>query len=297
MSYTGSVADDQLLDFYDFSKAARGFERSLAITTHFVIHNEIITQVTSLRGAQILCSPPSEGSFKLPAWIFAASVATYSIGSLENNNPLGHIIFSIYELAIYEATGQKVDYEKSLREIYNESLQENSDGLILPKKYQIEALVEKIETSISDMHRPIIGSETADSLDISDSVTRRSGNPLMLNKETYERLKYRKRSDDVERLSGKVSMFNMNTFNGRLVTFEDQRPIPFYVTHAARSSEGIQLIGQNFSRNISNPNATDGNITFEVIKDTTRTGRTAKLLVVRVVFENDFEDEVIDPED
>ena len=54
LSYEGEAADLSLIDFYDVAEALVGFERSLAITTHYVLNGSVITQAPSLKGAQIL---------------------------------------------------------------------------------------------------------------------------------------------------------------------------------------------------------------------------------------------------
>lgn len=69
LSYEGEDSDDHFIDMYDFAQALYGFERSLALVTHLVIHDEVITQATSLKDAKILAQPPQEGSFSIAAFI------------------------------------------------------------------------------------------------------------------------------------------------------------------------------------------------------------------------------------
>lgn len=296
LSYEGSFADSHLLDFYDFVRAIQGFERSLALTTHLVLNREVITQVTALKGAQILCSPPQAGSFKFPGWIVAASAATFALGSLKNDNPLGHIIYSTYEYVVFEATGQKVDYEESLRETYEKAKKQGSTGLIMPRKSQLDSLIEKVEPSISDMHRPVMGSKTADSVRIYDSRTlkSKSGSPIVLDASTHEGLRYRKRGSALEKHAGCVSSFNMNTFNGRIVTSPETRPIPFYITPAGRNPKYIKRIVNSFSNNISQPYSEESFVKITAFVDRTRTGRIAKFNIVRVTETEDFFDLIED---
>lgn len=284
LEYDGAAAKNHLLDLYDFAKALRGFERSLALATHFVLNDEVITQVTSLRGAGIMCSPPQEGSFKIPAYIVAAGVMFHSLGSLENNNPLGHLIFSIYELAIFEATGQELDYDDSLREIYDRALKQGTSGILMPKRHRFDSLVEKMEPSIIELHRPIVGSETAISAKVFDPVRRKTiESAPRLNARTSDQVRYRIRSEDADFVAGRISSFNMNTFHGRLVTLDEKRPIPFFLTPGGRSEEGVRLIAKSLSENIADPESDDSLIEFRVWRDRTRTGRTAKLIVLKVL--------------
>ncbi|WP_281825897.1 hypothetical protein [Jannaschia rubra] len=289
LTYDGGLSEEHFISLYDLSKALIGFERSLALTTHFVLNGgEVITQVPYLRGARIICSPPEVGSFKVPAYIVSTAMFFGAVGTLEQNNPIGHMIYSLYDLVIHEATGQKVDYNKSLREIYEDGLEQGTEGLVIPRQSQVESLVEKIEPSISDLHRPIVKSETAKTLVIDNEASeeteenQRGGSPILLNRMTYEQLRYRDRGDEIIPLIGKVSSFNMNTFNGRFLTEADARPIPFFLTPAGRSSKGVRRIGESLSHNIIDPNSNRSLIQFDVQKTVTRTGRTAKLSVVKV---------------
>ncbi|QPO09865.1 hypothetical protein SAMN04488041_103398 [Sulfitobacter pontiacus] len=286
MSYTGGLSDDHIISLYDLSRAMLGFERSLALTTHFALNSsEVITQVPSLRGAQILCAPPEAGSYKVAAIIAATGAATFSLGSLKSDNPLGHLVYSLYEIAVHEATGQTVDYDKSLREIYEKGVREGSEGIIMPKKSQIESLVEKIEPSISELHRPMVGSETASQLKISPvngEYLEEAGSEIVLNSASYDRLRYRELDNRITSIQGKVSSFNMNTFNGRIVTSNDARPIPFFLTPAGRTVEGVKLIAESLAANITDRKSNSSIIVFDVRRASTRTGRTVKLSVVKV---------------
>jgi len=44
LSYEGSSADDHQLDFYDAAQGLISFQRTLALTIHLVVNNEIIIQ-------------------------------------------------------------------------------------------------------------------------------------------------------------------------------------------------------------------------------------------------------------
>lgn len=283
LQYEGRSADQHVMDLYDFSVALRGFERGLALTSHFVLNNEIITQATAVRGVKILCSPPEAGSFKIPAYITAAGVAVYSIGSLEPNNPLGHLIYSVYDLAIHEATGQPLDYGQSLREIYENALEQGSEGLLMPSKTQFESLVEKVEPSIAEIHRPITGEGTATSGTIQDTrAMENDSENLVLSEKTYSALRYRYRTKEVQKIIGRVSSFNMNTFNGRFVIEDVPRPISFHLTPGGRTEKGVGLIGESLAENIRSKDSEAARIIFDCFFDQTRTGRVSKLVVLGV---------------
>jgi hypothetical protein len=296
LTYEGAETEQNLISLYDLSRSLLGFERSLALTTHFVLHNEVITQVTSLRGARILCATPKPGSYKIPAYIVALGTAVNSLGTLEANNPIGHVVFSVYSMVIQEAMGQKVDYDKSLHEIYEKGIKEGTDGFLMPKKSQIESLVEKVEPAVLDMHRPMVSSGTAEHLSISDiETTKNRTNPLIFDRASYDSLRFKKRADDIITIVGKVSSFNMNTFNGRLYSSADQRPISFFLSHAARTDQGVQLVGQSLANNIKNPSSDDAFLQFDVIQTHSRTGRATRFLVIKVRKLDQEQFEVIEP--
>jgi hypothetical protein len=75
LKYSGALADDSRLDFYDVSQALIGFQRSLALTTHLVLTGEIITQAPSLDKAQIFLDTPEPGSWKITAIIVTRYIA------------------------------------------------------------------------------------------------------------------------------------------------------------------------------------------------------------------------------
>ena len=51
--YRGNESDVGRIDLYDIGRALVGFQRSMALTIHAVINDEVITQATSLRGAAL----------------------------------------------------------------------------------------------------------------------------------------------------------------------------------------------------------------------------------------------------
>src|SRR4051794_8941447 len=107
LSYSGSRADQNEIDLYDVGQGLIGFQRSLALTTHLVLNNEIITQAPALKGAEILALPASEGSWKITA---AVAVTIWTIGTAPKASPLGHLISSAYDYVISETLGFHVDY-------------------------------------------------------------------------------------------------------------------------------------------------------------------------------------------
>ena len=105
---------------------------------------------------------------------------------------------------------------------------------------------------------------------------------VRLDRKSYARMKYRSRSDDVEKIQAKVSVFNPNTFNGRLFVPDEERTIPFYLTHAGRSLEGFELIADSYSRNLVDRSDSGSVIGFEFLPVRSKLGMLVKYTVIRV---------------
>ncbi len=114
LSFTGRAADHNLIEFYDAAEALVGFERSLAITTHYVLNGSVITQAPSLKGAKIYAISPQAGSWKILAYIAAAGTLISQINAIPKDTPLGNLIYSAYDYVIHETLGFHVDYSKTL---------------------------------------------------------------------------------------------------------------------------------------------------------------------------------------
>lgn len=55
--YKGEAADEGFIEFYDVSRALAGFQRSIDLTTHFVLSGDVITQAPAAKGFQIFLPP------------------------------------------------------------------------------------------------------------------------------------------------------------------------------------------------------------------------------------------------
>src|SRR3954454_24922820 len=98
IAYSGNVADQNQIDFYDIAQALVGFQRTIALTTHLVLNEEIIVQAPSLRGAHILTFPSEEGSWKTTAAVVGSILtSTYFLGTAPHDTPIGNIISSAYD--------------------------------------------------------------------------------------------------------------------------------------------------------------------------------------------------------
>jgi hypothetical protein len=250
LSYSGASSEDHEIDLYDVSQALIGFQRSLALTTHLVLNGEIITQSPSLKGAEIYAFPAEAGSWKVKAGILVLSTAAYQVGTTPSNTPLGHLIFSAYDYVVSESLGFHVDYNKSLGQLYEESKEKN---IILPKEVregQLDSLIEKCSTAITEIHRPIYKTKTAETARISTKI---NNNIIQLNPTfSFDSFRYiieENISDEFEVITGSVSSYNSNTFKGRIYVVEEERAISFELSENVRNEPTIQLVVESLRAN------------------------------------------------
>jgi len=275
--YTGHEADTQAIDFYDISEALVGFQRSLALTTHLALTGEVITQAPYLRGARIFALPPEEGSWKITA---AVVMGIYTAGTAPKDTPVGHLVSSLYDYAVSQTLGFHVDYNKTLGQQIEETKQSRKEGKAITEA-KVDALIEKIETPIRQMHRPLIASETAEAAAIK---TRLGGPPrqsqAVLTRETYDYVSYTKRTEIPLMLLGRVSSYNVNTFKGRLFVFDEARPIPFVLADNVRDPRTVGLITWSLDANARDKLSGIGDLSCTAFIDYSRTGVMKRLVIV-----------------
>jgi hypothetical protein len=283
LSYLGRLADDQAIDLYDVAEALTGFQRSLALTTHLVLNNEVITQAPSLKGAQILAFIPEQGTWKIKvAVIVGIATGVYKLGTAPKDTPLGNLISSAYDYVISETLGFHVDYSKTLGKQYEELRRSRTDIKPLEQP-RFDAVVEKCEAAIKAMHRPITMSESADEAKVTATI---EGPPRpigeTLNRETFEYLAFTERDDHPREIVGRVSSYNINTFKGRIYIPAEGRPIPFTLAESARSRGNIALITGSLRLNAADRREPGGEIRCIVLRNMSRSGRLKSLIILEV---------------
>jgi hypothetical protein len=213
LTYDGNLATRGAIDFYDVAHALAGFQRSLALTTHLIINGEVITQAPSLKGARILALPAEPGSWKFVVTIVGG---LYALGQAQQHSVLGHLTTSAYDYVISETRGFHVDFDKTLGQLYEQAHRANLSVRPQPQS-KLDAVIEKCEFSIKEMHRPIVLSKTAKLAEIvsnTDGILR----PLTatLDYSTFEYMDVTREEDFPENFIGLVSSYNINTFKGRI---------------------------------------------------------------------------------
>jgi len=283
LSYSGEESDDSLIDLYDVAQALVGFQRSLALTAHLVINGEIITQSPSLKGARIFTLPPEEGSWKITTIVLAAGTVLYSIGTAQNNSPIGHLVYSLYDYIVSESLGVHVDYNKSLGKLYEEAKKQELP--VKPvKQYQADSLLEKCHTAIQEMHRPIYKTQTAAEAEITANV---DGNdsPLKttLTQETYDFIHETRTADSPETFKGRVTSYNTNTFKGRIYIPMFGKPVSFQLGPNVRTQKTARLITTSLGHTAVRSDAEIGSeVYFVAFRNTSKTGHLKWLSVIQV---------------
>lgn len=283
LSYSGSDSDDHEIDLYDVSQALIGFQRSLAITTHLILNGEIITQAPALKGAQIFAFPSEEGSWKIKAGVLVLGTAAYHVATAPNNTPLGHLVYSAYDYVISESLGFHVDYNKSLGQLY----EENKKKLIqLPmvREAQLDSVIEKCTTAITEIHRPIYKTKTANTARIHTSIDNRRI-PLgpIFSFESFQYIIEENVENEVNVVRGFVSSYNANTYKGRIYIPEEERPISFELAEHVRGEADIQLIVDSLRANALRQYLADPiEIYCKVKRITTKSGHLKKYQILSV---------------
>lgn len=276
LSYKGAIADAHEIDLYDVGQALIGFQRSLALTTHLVLNGEIITQAPSLKGATIVALPPEEGSWKLVAIVLGG---LYTVAATPKDNALGHLISSGYDYMVSRTLGFHVDYDKSLGQQYDELHPTHEIKPLTKSKF--DALAEKCEVAVKDMHRPIIWSRTAEQAYIVSKVGSQERKlPRPFDEITYERLRTIERDTQPQRYEGKVSSYNLNTFKGRIFLPDEQRPVPFELSPDARDRATVDKITRSLMRSARSSLDEHALIEFSAIAEHTSAGRLRNLVIV-----------------
>jgi hypothetical protein len=283
ISFDGKTSTKHAIDLYDVSQALIGFQRSIALTTHLVLNGNIITQSPSLKGAKIYALPAEPGSWKLTAIVAMAGSGVITLGTAQNNSPIGHLVYSLYDYVISESIGINVDYNKSLRKLYEEA-QKNKIKIPIIKESQADSLIEKCTTAITEMHRPIYKTETAKQALITSNFSF-SHQPLRikLTRDTYDFIHETRVAEIPDAIEGRISSYNANTFKGRIYIEKFGRPLSFELQPNARSEVNISIItaSLHFSamKDYNEPSSTIYCIAF---LNTSKTGHIKYLTISRI---------------
>lgn len=285
LSYYGNDADNYEIDLYDVSQALIGFQRSIALTTHLILNNEIITQAPAMKGAKIYALPAEDGSWKITAGIIFTALTTgaYHLGTAPINTPLGHLVHSAYDYVVSESLGFHVDYDKSLGQLYEEYKEKQ---ITLPdiRQSQLDSLSEKCETALIEMHRPIYKTGSAKTATITTKlIDKKIPITAELSNESYNYINESHDSNDLELIEGQISSYNSNTFKGRIYIKDIGRPVSFELAKNAKEYDSVSLITNSLSANAVKRHQPElSTIYCHAYPTTNRSGLLKKLTIVNV---------------
>jgi hypothetical protein len=280
LSYAGGLADEAQIDFYDISQALIGFERSLALTAHAVINDEVITQAPSLKGAHLIVLPFEPGSWKVTTLLVAGITAASHLLTAPRDTPMGNLISSAYDYVISEILGFHVDYSRTLGWQY-EDLHPKSGPGDRSFESRLDSVIEKVHSAVINIHRPIVHSETAVVAEI-EAVVGDLKRPIgkEFNKLTYDFINYSSTSEVAQVYTGMVSSYNINTFRGRIFSDETDRPLPFILSENSRDRNTVSLITSSLNENARAPG--HGRIRFNAYKSVSRSGQLKGYYIISV---------------
>jgi hypothetical protein len=273
LTFEGGLADEGLLEFYDAARALAGFQRSLALTAHLAINGEIITQAPAARGFQIFVPPFQEGSWKTRAKL--AIGAALAMGSVGKDSPVGHLVTSLYDAVLFNTMGFHVDYDKTLQVQFLEHFE---SGRITAEK--VDSLSEKIESSVAEMHRPIVVSKTATRGWVTERDRGDRDVGPLLSEMTFEFVRQTKSDENPTVIEGYVSSYNINTFTGRIYSLEERRPIPFELAERARTKRNIGILTTSQHLNGQVRFDPKAKVQLECYRLTSPNGKVKRYLVV-----------------
>lgn len=288
LRYSGSWADQNGIDFYDISQALQGFERVVSLTTHLLINGKVITQSPSAKGFRLVALPPEEGSWKLTVALTGAMGSSImAFGTAAPDTAFGWLAKSAVEYVIQETLGFKPNFEETLG-TQIENYRASPEGRRIDKDLSVDrfdSLLEKTESGVKAIHRPIVQSQSANVAGFGYRVGPRQGNlEVYADASTFEYVDRTITSDDFSDFCGVVSSYNSNTFKGRLYLPEAKRTIPFELGDQMRNPAIIDKItsslAQNATRVLMGHNSSGRDICLEALRNETNSGRLKSLLIV-----------------
>lgn len=247
LSFEGSIANQSLLNGYDAAVALRGFERSLALTTHAVLNGNIIVQAPALKGAVILLSPPQRGSWEATALVVLGGL--WTLNNVKKDSPIGHLLYSAYDYVIKSATGMTLDYDKPIRQLIDEGKGNAPEASQNFNVDVLDGVIERAEKSIEEIHRPIIESETSEVARLT-YLSSASETPIAdLDTDSFDYISQSIERPAPEKFEGAISSYNINSYTGRIYVPDLGRTVPFLLSESARGSGRVDRITSSLRAN------------------------------------------------
>ncbi|HEV2515560.1 MAG TPA: hypothetical protein VGV07_09945 [Devosia sp.] len=189
---------------------------------------------------------------------------------------------SAYSYVLSETMGISVDFSKTLGQTITESRSPRvPEGL---DEGKFDAVIEKVEKAITDIHRPISHSGTATSAIIGVSSGGRIVHPLgpTLSSETFDYLNTEIRGDRRHSYVGKVSSYNTNTYKGRVYVEDEGRPVPMTLAEDVQSRRYVRKVVDSLAANAMDRFDAGAEIEFEAYESHSKSGRLKRYYVVDI---------------
>lgn len=193
------------VDAYEGGRALLGLARSFSITTHLFVNDQVITQATALKNAQILLRPIKEGSLEFPFEFLIPGIDALRDGVYAT------IFWEFTKYALSRAVGAKTP-----------TISNQTKKIISEKAGALDAVIDRLEAPLKEAHRPIgRGAENA-------IIIQGDNNIINLNTRSQEHLETTVRDDVPAVWSGSIASFNANSGAGGLYVEDVERVIGFH---------------------------------------------------------------------
>jgi len=125
------------VDAYEGGRALLGLARSFSITTHIFVNDQVITQATALKNAQILLRPIREGSLEFPFEFLLPGADALRDGLYAT------IFWEFTKYALSRATGAR-----------RPSISDETKKMLSEKAGALNAVIDRLEAPLKEAHRP-----------------------------------------------------------------------------------------------------------------------------------------------
>ncbi|WP_417256920.1 hypothetical protein [Celeribacter halophilus] len=287
LRYTGAWASDNAIQFYDVAQALIGFERVISLTTHLLLNGEVKTQSPATSGFNLVALPAEEGSWKWTVGLaLGAGQLMHAFGTAPPDTAFGWLTKSAVEYVVQETLGFTPNFEETLGaqiERYRDSSPRHriDDSLSIDR---FDSLIEKTESGVKALHRPIVKSNSAETGQIEwRTPLRKEKLDVFVNAKTFEYIDQTITTEDFSEFCGHVSSYNANTFKGRIYLPDQHRTVPFELAESMRSLATVRLITQSLSTNATaqaGGTISKAPVCMKALRNEATTGRLKSIYVV-----------------
>lgn len=243
---------------YYGADALSGFAEALAITTHAIVNNNVVTQTPAVKGFKLDFKEAHEGSYVQKINLeFTDAEAIRVINYLR---PKGFIELLTFHLASPLGLNPRIESDAAKR--WHRTSMDDS-----------EKLLDRLGGPLKKIHHPVYGQGY--------KVVLYKNRTTMLgfNENTFDYLTGSTVSERVEVVEAAVSRFNARTFTGRIIEEEDADSISFSPLKAGLVRPSRVILVNSLK------DLTEGRFTkvgLEVRRVLSRDGRTKHLIVQSV---------------